>query len=159
MTDCLSVRRSPRLLREEASPFPKQRAQVDDLWLQVFEEFLEVNGNERLRHAKPEPMSEKRGHLLQCMAATVLGVLPGLAKLMIQTRGWRSPRGMVAHLRAVTLQPTVQHSMDGFAATILDYFIFPFMLHHPRPALSVEATPITTKTLTLLMRWQKARNL
>ena len=46
--------------REEASPFPKPTAQVDDLWLQVFEEFLEaINGSERLRHAKPEPMSEK----------------------------------------------------------------------------------------------------
>ncbi len=30
-----------------------------------------------------------------------------------------------------------------------------FPLYHPRPALSVEAKPITTKTLTLLMRWQK----
>jgi hypothetical protein len=72
---------------------------------------------------------------------------------MIHIRGWRSPCGMVAHLRSVTLQPTVQQ--HGFAAPILDYFIFPFMLHHPRPALSVEAKPITTKTLTLLMRWQK----
>jgi hypothetical protein len=116
--------------REEASPFPKQTQQVDDhdRWLQVVEECLEaINGNERLLQAKSEPLSEKRGHLLQCMAATVLGVLPGLAKLMLQTRGWRSPRGMVAHPRAVTLQPTVhQH---GFAATILNYFIFPVMLH------------------------------
>ncbi len=72
---------------------------------------------------------------------------------MIQTRGWRRPRGMVAHLRDMTLQPAVQQ--HGFAATILGCFIFPFMLHHPRPALSVEAKPITTKTLTLLMRWHK----
>jgi hypothetical protein len=42
-----------------------------------------------------------------------------------------------------------------FAATIFDYVIFPFMLHHPRPAMLVEAKPITTKTLTLLMRWQQ----
>jgi hypothetical protein len=61
-----------------------------------------------------------------CMATTVLCTLPGLAKLMAQTRGWRSPASTKEHLKGVELHRAVQR--HGLSAVLLDYFIFPFLL-------------------------------
>ncbi len=73
---------------EAAAAFPSKAQQVDDLWLDVLRELVD--------------------YVLQCMATTVLCTHPGLAKLMAQTRGWRSPASMKEHLRGVELHRAVQ---------------------------------------------------
>jgi hypothetical protein len=138
--------------REEAAAFPSKAQQVDDLWLDVLRELVDYVDGER-RSSLPEPRCVQRGQLLQCMATTVLCTLPGLAKLMAQTRGWRSPASMKEHLRGVELHRAVQR--HGLSAVLLDYFIFPFMLHHPRLPPTREGKPISVETLETLVRSQK----
>jgi hypothetical protein len=91
---------------------------VHNLRLKVFQRFLEW-----LRQAKPVPLCKKRGHVPQCVAATVLGgVLPGSRTDAANTNTHGRPSrsrdpaldSAVALLGAVTLHSTVQrHGLAG----------------------------------------------
>ena len=140
---------------DEAVVMPKPEHSVDAEFLLLMEEFIKVvDGTAAVRQRLPEPACVKRHALLQAQAAVALLILPGLARRMQRTRGWRTPASMMALLGGVFLTECIQR--HGRAATVLDYFALPFIREHPRAApREGDANAIKVETLRQLVREYK----
>ena len=136
---------------DEAQLVPRADHNVDAEFLALMGEFNEaVDGVQALRQRLPEPACAKRGALLQAQAAVAMLILPGLARRMQHSRGWRTPAQMKALLAGVHLAQEIH--MHGRAAVILDYFVRPFVNAHPRDPSQGGASTIKPETLRHLVR-------
>ena len=136
---------------DEAQLAPRSEHNVDAEFLALMSEFNEVvDGLQVLRQRLPEPLCAQRGALLQVQAAVAMLVLPGLARRMQQSRGWRTPAQMKTLLAGVYL--VQQINAHGRAAVVLDFFVRPFVHAHPREALQSGTNTIKVETLKHLVR-------
>ena len=136
---------------DEAQLAPRAEHNVDAEFLALMSEFNEVvDGLQVLRQRLPEPLCAQRGALLQVQTAVAMLVLPGLARRMQQSRGWRTPAHMKTLLAGVYL--VQQINAHGRAAVVLDFFVRPFVHAHPREALQSGTNTIKVETLKHLVR-------
>jgi hypothetical protein len=136
---------------DEAQLAPRAEHNVDAEFLALLGELNEVvDGSHALRQRLPEPACAHRGALLQVQAAVAMLVLPGLARRMQQSRGWRTPAQMKSLLAGVYLAQEI--NSHGRAAVVLDFFVRPFVHAHPREASQSGANTIKVDTLRHLVR-------
>jgi hypothetical protein len=103
---------------DEAQLAPRAEHNVDAEFLALLGELNEVvDGLHALRQRLPEPACAHRGALLQVQAAVAMLVLPGLARRMQQSRGWRTPAQMKSLLAGVYLAQEI--NSHGRAAVVL----------------------------------------
>ena len=137
---------------DEAQVDPKAEHNVDEEFVSLMEELNGVAANvQTTRQRLPEPNCARRGALLQAQAAVAMMVLPGLARRMLRTRGWKTPSTMKAQLGSIHLVEKI--ARYGRAAALLDYFVLPFVRAHPRAApLDGGRNTVKEETLKHLVR-------
>ena len=136
------------------SSWPPSRTEHNNVdaeeFLSLMSEFNEAAADnvQALRQRRlPEPASERRGALLQAQAAVAILVLPGLARRMQQSRGWRTMKSLLAEVYL-----TQEIHRHGRAAVVLDFCVRPFVHAHPREASQGGASTINLETLRHLVR-------
>ena len=143
----------PRFFRRRRSTAGHQAEHnVDTEFLALMSELNEaVDGLHTRTQLLPEQSAcARRGALLQVQAAVAMLVLPGLARRMQQSRGWRTPAQMKSLLAGVYLAQEI--NSHGRAAVVLDFFIRTFVHAPPREPPQSGADTIKVETLRHLVR-------